>query len=191
MWGAIIGAIGAGLSLYGSLKGKEAINEAAEATAAEKQRVAEYNSTISYKDAVTMRQAAREEEFKYGMELINRTNQQLEVMGAIDVAYAKSGVAGGTGSALDVSIEAARMGAINTELIRYNGMKAAEYRRSQARSYELSGSYSIRDAAIAASNIIETGKDEANTFFLTGIAQTAKSVYSVGSDLGWFSSSTT
>jgi len=190
MWGAIIGAIGAGLSLYGSLKGKEAASEQGEAAAAEKQRVAEYNSRISIKDAGTMREAARLEEFKYGMQLIQTTNKQLDMMGAIDVAYAKSGVTVGTGSSLDVSMESAREAAINTEMIRFNGMNAAAYRRSQAESFELSASYGIRDAAIAASNIMETAKAEGNAIFLSGMGKTATSVYSLGNDLGWFSSTT-
>jgi len=190
MWGAIIGAIGAGLSLFSSLKGKEAAEEQGEAAAAEKQRVAEYNTNISLKDADTMREAARLEEFKYGIQLIQKTNQQLDMMGAIDVAYAKSGVSVGTGSSLDVAMESAREGALNTELIRFNGMNAAAYRRSQAESYELSASYGIRDAAIAASNIMETAKAEGNAIFLSGMGKTATSVYSLGNDLGWFSSTT-
>jgi hypothetical protein len=109
-------------------------------------------------------------------------------MGAVDVAFAKSGVSLGTGTTLDVAMENAREAAINTELIRYNGMKAAAYRRSQALSYEIAGEYGIRDAATAAANIIETAKDEGNALFLGGVAKTATSLYSVGSDLGWFSS---
>jgi hypothetical protein len=188
MWGTIIGLLGTATSLYSAFASKEATTDAGEAAAAEKQRVAEYNSLISYKDADTMREAAIEEEFKYGLELINRTNQQLEVMGAVDVAFAKSGVSLGTGTTLDVAMENAREAAINTELIRYNGMKAAAYRRSQALSYEIAGEYGIRDAATAAANIIETAKDEGNALFLGGVAKTATSLYSVGSDLGWFSS---
>lgn len=187
MIGAILGIIGAGMSLYGSLKGKEAAEEQGEAAAAEKQRVAEYNSKISLKDAGTMLAAAREEEFKYGMQLIQTTNKQLELMGAIDVAYAKSGVSVGTGSSLDASMEAARNAAINTELIEYNGRKAAAYRRSQAESYRLSAEYGIRDAAIAASNILETAKNEGNALLIQGLGKAASSIYTMGSDYGWFS----
>lgn len=187
MLGAILGVVGAGLSLFSSLKGKEAAEEQGEAAAAEKQRVAEYNSKISIKDAETMLSAARQEEFKYGMQLIQTTNMQLKMMGAIDVAYAKSGVTVGTGSSLDVSMDAARNAAVNTELIEYNGRKAAAYRRSQAESYYLAAEYGIRDAATAAANIMQTAENEGNAILYSGISKAASSLYTMGSDYGWFS----
>jgi hypothetical protein len=186
MWGAIIGLIGAAASLYGSYKQSESIKENAEAQGKSAEQAAAENRELSLMDAEVMERAAREEMYKTGVALQMYTTQMDNWMGALRTSAAKSGVAVGTGTPLDVEVYSKKNFIKDLEMIKYNGMKATEQKYDLAKRYRKLADYGLRDAAAYATAVLETAKDQANASLVTGIGKTASNIYTVGTNLDWF-----
>lgn len=186
MWEAIVGLVGTGLSLFGSKKQSDAIEENAEASAKAAQEAAAHNSEISIMDAEVMGRAAREEAYKTGIALQQYTNQMNNWMDSLRISAAKSGVAVGTGTPLDVEVYSKKNFIKDLEMIKYNGKKAVEQKTDLALRYRKLADYGLRDAAAYATAILETAKDQANAVIISSLGKAASNVYTVGTNADWF-----
>ena len=186
MWGAILGAASAAMGLFSSMKQKEATEDAAERTADEKLRVAQDNAELSLYDADVVERAARETEYRNGVELAMNTKIMTKYMETLRAGAAKAGVAVGTGTPLDIEVYSIKNLVADLEMAKYNGMKAVEKQRDLADRYRLLASKGMSESASWASNILETAKDQANANLLLGVTKTASEVYKVGEKASWW-----
>lgn len=186
MWGAIIGLATTAMGLYANKKQSDAVEESAEKTADEKLRVAQDNAELSWYDSEVVERAARETEYKNGVELAMNTKIMTNYMGTLRASAAKSGIAVGTGTPLDVEVYSIKNLIADLEMAKYNGMKAVEKQKDLAYRYRLLASKGMSESAIWASNILETAKDTANANMLLGVTKAGSQVYNVGEKSGWW-----
>ena len=180
---SLLGAFSAAATIYSVWKGSKSVEEKGEATASEARRVAAANKRLSYRDADVMEKMAAEEHYSDSMNMLLLHEQQLNVMKTITTSYGKSGVISSTGSALDVSAEAAENAEFNIQMVKYNRKKAYDHRIDLADRYRLLGDAGLRDASSYASAILSTAKDSATAIRISSIP----TIYEAGKTAGWFS----
>jgi hypothetical protein len=186
MLGAILGGLSIATSLFGSYKQSKAAEEQASAQATENRRVAEFNTKLSYYDA-----SVAEEE---GLRIFERTQAQISntrfalnsLLGTQMSRYAKSGVAIGTGSPLDVAAETGKIIARDIEFIKNEGRTGMERANSLAERYRMLGDEGFRDAMVTASMIEDAGADRALAYRISGVGQAATQLFQIGQSQGWY-----
>ena len=184
--GIILTIASSAFDLFSSIKGSKEATDIGAQNVAAVQQTAQANAEISRYDASVAEEAAREAAFAYGVELKSHVEDVQKLIGSQKAAFAKSGVALGTGSALDVIADTARRGAEDAELIKYEGKKAVEYRRNLAERYRKLAAAGLRDAAIQSSIIMDTAKSSARSILYKGVGSVAGKIVDVGISEGWW-----
>lgn len=183
MLGTIISLAGTALSLWGAQQQASAAEDQASAQAAENRRVAAFNKKLSYYDA-----SVAEEE---GLKIFARTQVQIgntrrsldALLGTQMSRYAKSGVALGTGTPLDVAAETGKVVARDIEMIKNQGRTGMQRAQSLASRYRMLGDEGFRDAMMTAGMIESAGADRAMAYRVSGAGQALTSI----SNQGYFS----
>jgi hypothetical protein len=186
MWGAIIGLAGTALGLYSSKKQSDAIEDNAKAEAVATEEAAKHNAELSLHDAAVMERAAREDEYATGVALMKATRDMTLYLGNLRTSAAKSGVAVGTGTPLDIEVYSKKNLVRDIQMIKYNGRKASAVKRELAERYRMLAKFGLRDAAAAASAVMTTANDQAKASMIAGVGTAVSSLYQVGTRLDWF-----
>jgi hypothetical protein len=186
MLGAILGGLSIATGLFGAHKQASAAEDQASDQAAETRRVAEFNRELSYYDA----EVAKEE----GQRIFERTAGQLyntryaleSLLGTQMTRYAKSGVAVGTGSPLDVAAETGKIIARDVEMIKNEGRTGMQRAASLAERYKMLGDEGFRDAFVTAAMIESAGSDRALAYRISGVSQAAAGFFKLGESYGLY-----
>lgn len=151
----------------------------AEKAAAENAKISLYDAKVAEKDAAMV-------EVAYGNKLEQQMKAVDRVLGTARARLAKSGVALGKGSALDIEVQIAREGAKDTELLAYEGKTKAQRARSLAERYRMLAKAGLREGAAQAS-LLENAADVASTRTWLNMATFGlRSVFSLGQSYGWW-----
>lgn len=189
-WGSIISTaldvVSAGWGIYSSYQAGAAAEEQGEAQAAEVLATAEENAAISRYDAsVALADAvASEIQAGYRLKVHNKTVDRL--LGAQSARFAKGGVAVSEGSPLDVRLSDISKAAQDAEVIIYNGLSAAERRRSAAARYEMLAAAGLRDAAAHATLIEDSADYTATSYYMQAGVKGLSSLADMATEYNWW-----
>jgi hypothetical protein len=182
----IFSGISAAVSLFSAFKSKEDTEDNAEANASEVERAAQANREISLYDAQVAEEAAQQESFKSGVEMLYNADKVDKFLSTQKAAYSTTGISLSSVSAQEVMRESRVKAVVDMELVKWNGQKAYEAKRDLARRYRLLADKGLRDAAASATLILEAGKDEATGNYLKGVSNALPAIKSFGDSAGWW-----
>lgn len=184
--GAIIGLVGIGASIWGASQSASAASSAADANAAAVQQTAAHNASISNYDAQVTYGEAQEAFMKTNTELAQHRIQGDLFLATQKTNYAKSGVAVGTGTPLEVMSRTHDEFMKDQLTILNEGKKQVERSESLAYRFLKLGEYGQRDAAAQAGYIQQAGADRSTGAYLSGAATAATQTYQLGFQQGWW-----
>ncbi len=175
-WGTALGIAGLVSNIFASDKASSATQDAANVNAAATAAAGAANAKISRYDALVAREDALFQETATGLEVSDFLKQANALVGTQRAGYGKAGVAL-TGSAKTVIGETIKESARRAEIIRFNGLTAAEAKRSLAKRYDMLAESGLRDAAAQSFSIARAGAAEANAIKIKGLADTMSGLY--------------
>lgn len=182
----VVDIAGTGLSLWASKEKADAAEDIADDNAAAKRAEGKANAELSLYDAAVTEGMAIEQ-FKSYQRNLDVHYQKLDAfVGSQRARYAKSGVVTETGSPLSVMTETFRRGYEDANIIQYNGQKAIKQTKSLAERYRKLASKNLRDSAVYASLIEESGSNAAFAYQMEGLSTGISSIYKSGKEAGWW-----
>jgi len=150
---------GAVLDWMGSESEQDAIDDAADAQAAELARVAKANKELSYQDAKTALRMGQKRRFQADAQSGIMYNNLQKLLSTQRTRYAKSGVNLKEGSPVDVMEATTEAAAKDIMNVKYQGKSAQAEANSLARRYVTLAENGMRDAAAQASLIQDAAND--------------------------------
>ena len=175
-YSTILGIVGIGAGMWASNNAANAAQDNANAQAAANAVAAANNSAISRYDALVARQDALYAETSTGDDVREFLRQANQLVSAQKTNFAKSGVTM-TGSAKTVTDFTRRELARRTEIIRFNGLTAAQAKLSLAKRYDMLAESGLRDAAAQSFQIQQAGAAASNAARINGFAATMNGLY--------------
>jgi hypothetical protein len=185
-WGDLIDIGGKAIGLYGEKRKADDAKKTAKKQAKEVKRAAEANKELSLYDASVAAKDAFAFEQSAADSLAVHMGQVDKVLGQATARLGKSGVAVGSGSALELQQRIISEGARDAEILQHNGLTGYERRMSAAQRYKMLADKGLRDAAAHASLIEDAGRSEQIGHYWNAAGRGVDLFDTIGQSEGWW-----
>ena len=184
--GGILQTAGTVVGFLGDSDAEKAAGKSADRQAEEIERVALANREISLSDAAVAKRIGIKNRFEKHAKAGLMYKSLNKLMASQRTRYAKSGVAIGEGTPVDVMEQTLIDGAKDIMNVKYEGQSAKAKADSLAKRYKLLADKGLRDAAAQASLIEEAAEDTQDAMRWDKYGKLAGNIFNIGKNYEWF-----